>query len=154
MPRPLNTRKKAYLRDGRAPIPNSEATSKVMSANRGKNTGPEVNLRQALWRANARGYKVNSKDLPGRPDIVFTKKRLAVFVHGCFWHRCPICMTRTPKTHEEFWKNKFEKNTERDAKAIEDLHALGWRTMIIWECEVRDNLNDVVNMIKRALEES
>lgn len=152
MPKSPNIGKKVYLRDGRAPIPESEAISKVMSSNRGKNTGPEVILRRALWTADLRGYRVNIKDLPGRPDIVFSKNHLAIFVHGCFWHRCPICMTKTPKTHEEFWKNKFEKNGKRDAKALEDLQALGWKTAVVWECEVRDNLDDVVNMIKKTLE--
>ena len=141
-----------YTRDGRSPVPESEVTSRVMSANRGKDTGPELSLRRALWQKGVRGYRVSVKGLPGSPDLVFTKKHLAIFVHGCFWHRCPICRMSTPKTHEDFWTKKFERNVKRDAKVLDELHNLGWRTLVVWECEVRDGLDDVVQRVKDALE--
>ncbi len=141
-----------FLRDGRAPSPISIVTSKVMSANKGKNTGPELLLRRALWSASIRGYRVHLKYLPGRPDIVFSRKKIAIFVHGCFWHRCPLCMARTPRTHEEFWKAKFTRNAERDEEVLKDLKTLGWTTMVVWECEVRKDVGSIVNRIKLCLE--
>jgi DNA mismatch endonuclease, patch repair protein len=141
-----------YQRDGRSPIPESETTSRVMSANRGKDTGPELSLRRALWQEGVRGYRVNMIGLPGSPDLVFSKKHLAIFVHGCFWHRCPNCQMSVPKTHEDFWTKKFERNVKRDAKVLDELHILGWRTLVVWECEVRDGLDGVVQKVKDTLE--
>lgn len=142
-----------YLRDGRAPLPASETTSRVMSANRGKGTSVEIILRKALWHNGVRGYRTNMKGLPGRPDIVFTKQRLAIFVNGCFWHRCPRCNPSTPRTHAEFWNEKFEKNRARDLKKLEELDLLGWRTLIVWECEVRSDLDGVVRRIDEELDD-
>jgi DNA mismatch endonuclease (patch repair protein) len=147
------SKERRYLRDGRAPIPEKEATSRVMSANRGSDTGLEVTLRKALWSKGVRGYRTNLRGLPGRPDIAFTKHHLAIFVHGCFWHRCPMCQTSTPKTHTKFWSEKFEKNKARDARNLEELRTMGWRTMVIWECEVKDDLKAIVARIERALGE-
>ena len=110
-----------FQRDGRAPIPESDKTSKVMSANRGKDTGPEISLRKALWAKGIRGYRVHPKDLPGRPDIVFPRYRLAILVNGCFWHRCPYCTPSTPKSHTDFWNDKFKRNIERDSRVIIEL---------------------------------
>jgi DNA mismatch endonuclease (patch repair protein) len=152
MQRAYETRTRKYLRDGRAPIPESEVTSRVMSAIKGRGTGLEMTLRKALWRVGIKGYRVNMKGLPGRPDIVFNKRHLAIFVHGCFWHRCKICNISTPKTHKVFWSKKFERNILHDAKVLDDLKTLGWRTMVIWECEVRDDLDEVVRRIGKALE--
>lgn len=139
------------MRDGRAPVPIREATSKVMSANRGRDTGPEISLRRALWAAGLRGYRINVRGLPGRPDIVFPRQHLAIFVHGCFWHRCPHCQVSAPKTHVEFWREKFERNRARDARNIEELNDLGWRTMTVWECEVKAEIQEVVRSISLAL---
>jgi DNA mismatch endonuclease, patch repair protein len=143
---------KRYIRDGRAPIPESETTSRVMSSIKGKDTDLEITLRKALWRDGIKGYRTNVKGLPGRPDIVFNKRHLAIFVHGCFWHRCRKCNVSTPKTHTEFWSNKFERNIKRDAKVLKNLERLGWSTMVIWECEVHDHLEKVVQRVGKALE--
>lgn len=151
---PTKARKgRTYLRDGRAPIPGSEATSRVMRANRGKDTRPEISLRKALWAAGLRGFRANLKGLPGRPDIVYTKQRLAIFVHGCFWHRCPNCQTGAPKTNTEFWTEKFERNMARDAHNMEDLRVLGWKTIIVWECMLKDDIDLIVREIGRELNE-
>lgn len=84
-------------------------------------------------------FRLHKKELPGRPDIVLSKHNTAVFVHGCFWHRHTGCKyASTPKTNQEFWLPKFEKNVERDARKEEALRALGWRVLIVWECETRD----------------
>lgn len=85
---------KNYIRDGRAPIPESEITSKVMSAVRGKDTKPELALRKALKDVGIQGYRLHWKRAPGRPDIAYPGSKVAIFVHGCFWHRCPYCNPR------------------------------------------------------------
>ena len=77
---------KEYIRDGRSPVPKKEATSKVMSANKGKDTNPELLLRKELWKNNIKGYRLHWKKVPGSPDIAFPKKKLAIFINGCFWH--------------------------------------------------------------------
>jgi len=143
--------KPRYQRDGRAPLPQSEKTSKVMSANRGKDTRPEIILRRALWAKGIRGYRLHSKDLPGRPDIVFPKCRLAIMVNGCFWHRCPNCKPSIPKSHTTFWNDKFARNIERDSRVIRELNDMGWRTIVVWECSIRSNVDEVVKMIENEI---
>jgi DNA mismatch endonuclease (patch repair protein) len=138
---------KTYIRDGRAPIPEKESTSKIMSSIKGKNTKPEVTLRKALWNSGTKGYRLHWKKIPGRPDIVFPNKKIAIFVNGCYWHRCPHCDLPLPKSNVEFWTNKFEKNIERDSRKITELTELGWKTLVIWECEIK-NLDNCVQKIK------
>lgn len=141
-------KKQTYLRDGRAPIPKSEAISKVMSANRGKNTKPEILLRKALWAAGLRGYRCNYKKVPGRPDIAFPEKKIAIFVHGCFWHRCPNCNLPLPKSNRAFWKLKFDKNVERDKKKTQGLKKEKWKVLIIWECQINSNkINKIIQTL-------
>ncbi len=140
-----------YLRDGRSPIPENESTSVTMRANRGRDTRPELLLRKALWKSGLRGYRVNVKRLPGRPDIVFTGKRLAILVNGCFWHRCPFCNLPLPRTHVQFWSEKFNRNVERDKRNISELNAIGWRTIVVWECQIGDSTQDFVKMIRSTL---
>ena len=84
-----------YVRDKRSPVPKSEAASRVMSANRGRDTGPELRLRRALWAAGRRGYRLHYKKAPGRPDIAYPSRKIAIFVHGCFWHRLAVSEART-----------------------------------------------------------
>ncbi len=127
-----------YLRDGRAPLPKSEATSRVMSANRGKDTKPEINLRKALREAGLPGYRLHWKGAPGRPDIAYPGHKVAIFMHGDFWHRCPVCNLPLPKTHTEFWEQKLERNVQRDARKVADLEAAGWKVFVCWEHEVRE----------------
>jgi len=140
-----------YIRDGRAPIPEKELTSKVMSANKAKNTQPEIALRKALWKAGARGYRLHWKKVPGRPDIAFPGKKIAIFVNGCFWHRCPHCMPHQPKTNEGFWTKKFQANTERDNKKYTALADHGWKVIVIWECEIKKELaTQITRIIKEV----
>lgn len=131
---------KNYLRDGRAPIPEKESTSRVMSANKAKDTKPELTLRKALWKNGLRGYRLHWKKVPGRPDIAYSKKKIAIFVNGCFWHRCPYCNPSTPKTHKSFWLNKFKKNIERDQRKVKELRELGWKVITVWECQIKKNV--------------
>ena len=136
---------------GPPPKASSKAVSRSMKSNRAKNTSPELALRSALAAARIRGYRIHKKGVPGRPDILFPKRRLAVFVNGCYWHRCSVCALPIPKTHPEFWKKKFELNARRDSRKLEELEAGGWRVLTIWEHEVREDLAGCVERIKRAL---
>lgn len=117
------------------PAASSDATRAVMRANR-RISGIERSFRRGLWAAGCRGYRLQAK-LPGRPDLVFPAQRLAVFVHGCFWHRCPDCTRSLPTANREFWRRKFEANVERDARAQADLAAMGWHVLVVWEHEIR-----------------
>jgi DNA mismatch endonuclease (patch repair protein) len=115
-----------------------------MSRITGRDTAPERALRSALHRAGLR-FRLHRRDLPGRPDIVLPSRRLAIFVHGCFWHRHEGCrFTTTPTTNAEFWQRKFASNTTRDAANVAALEALGWRVIVAWECEVKTSLDDLV----------
>lgn len=141
-----------FVRDARSPMPRSETISKVMSANRGRDTRPERILRSALYASGLRGYRLHRTDIPGRPDISFGRKKLAVFVNGCFWHRCPECRLPLPREHRAFWEEKFERNVERDGRKMTTLTEAGWRVVVIWEHEIRDDLPGCVDRVRAALE--
>ena len=109
-----------------------------MKAVRRENTRPEILVRKVLHGAGLR-FRITKKSLPGTPDIVLTKHRTAIFVHGCFWHRHPDCRyASTPKTRQEYWLPKFAANVERDARKEAALEELGWRVLIVWECETKN----------------
>lgn len=137
--------------DPRNPAPSSLATRTVMIANVGRGTSPELALRRALRAAGERGYRVNLRAEGVRPDIVFTRQRLAVFVHGCFWHRCPTCRFAVPKSNREFWLAKFGRNRARDRAKRRTLERAGWRVVEVWEHDVRDRLGALVRSIGTAL---
>ena len=100
-------------------------------------TGPEIRVRQALHALGLR-FRLHRRDLPGSPDIVLPRVRTAVFVHGCFWHRHLNCRyATTPKSRQDYWLPKFEANVERDARKEAQLQNLGWRVLVIWECETK-----------------
>lgn len=106
-----------------------------MSRIRSRDTGPELLVRSALHRAGYR-FRLHSKSLPGRPDIVLPKYHTVVFVHGCFWHRHRGCrFAYTPKSRVAFWNNKFLSNIERDRRKSKALKELGWRVVTVWECQ-------------------
>ncbi|MGN1189885.1 MAG: very short patch repair endonuclease [Candidatus Ornithospirochaeta sp.] len=107
----------------------------TMQAIKGKNTKPEMIVRSYLFKKGLR-YRVNVKKLPGTPDIVLKKWRCVVFVNGCFWHGHNGCFI-LPQTNTEFWKNKIERNINRDRENIHKLEAMGWRVIVVWECEIR-----------------
>ena len=106
-----------------------------MRANRGKDAGPEKTLRALLREAGYSGYRLHWKRVPGRPDIAYPGRKVAVFVHGDFWHRCPRCNLPLPKTNREFWERKFALNAERDKRKVDALEALGWTVVVVWECK-------------------
>jgi DNA mismatch endonuclease (patch repair protein) len=129
-----------------------EATTKSMQSNVPTDTTIEIALRRELWRLGARGYRKNHKGLPGSPDIAFTRQKFAVFVHGCFWHRCPTCSRNlSPATNKMFWTLKFEQNAERDARNEKRLRGLGYKVFIAWECAVRSNPTRLARSILKAL---
>jgi len=129
--------KRSYIRDGRAPVPVNEKTSHIMSAVRAKDTKPELLARKILSSAGVRGYRLHSRAVPGRPDIVFPTKKVAVFVHGCFWHGCPYCKPKLPKTHRMFWFRKIRTNKLRDARKLKELKKRGWNSIVLWACRLR-----------------
>lgn len=115
-----------------------ERRSRLMSRVRSKNTTPEVVVRK-LSHALGYRFRLYRKDLPGKPDLVFPRQNKAIFVHGCFWHRHEGCRKATfPKSRQDFWREKFDRNVERDAKAIEALEAEAWSVLVVWECETKD----------------
>lgn len=103
-----------------------------------KDTGPEWAVRRWLHSRGYR-YRLHPKTLPGRPDIVLPGRRLAIFVHGCFWHSHGCDKGRAPKSKLDYWGPKLEANRERDARKAAELEALGWRVLTIWQCETKDD---------------
>ena len=113
-----------------------EARSRNMSRVRSTDTRPEFVLRSLLHRAGFR-FRLKRADLPGHPDLTLPRHRCVIFVHGCFWHRHQGCKRATmPATHREKWALKFEKNVRRDAEVRAALEALGWKVLVVWECEL------------------
>lgn len=142
---------KTYLRDGRAPVPKNERTSALMSRIRAKNTGPERALRTALAAAGVKGYRLHYAKAPGRPDIAFVGRKVAVFVHGCFWHGCPHCQPARPKSHKTFWHEKLDRNKARDARKEQELRDAGWEVLTIWECRLKEDAAREVARVRQAL---
>jgi len=141
-----------YKRDGRSPVPKLEITSRVMRGNRGKNTCPELTLRKALREAGLPGYRLHWNKAPGRPDISYPGRRIAIFVNGCYWHRCPKCKMSLPKSHSEFWRIKFDRNVKRDREKAKALTSNGWQVLIIWECEIDGDIALCIARVRRILE--
>jgi len=135
----------------KTPLTRSEQMARV----RGKDTGTERRVRAALHAAGLR-YRLHAQDLPGKPDIVFRSRRVAIFVHGCFWHRhddSACKLARLPKSRLEFWLPKLDGNRERDARNLTALEAAGWRVLIVWECQSRDAaVLDAVVQTVRSIE--
>ncbi|MBK9273158.1 MAG: very short patch repair endonuclease [Flavobacteriales bacterium] len=142
---------RTYLRDGRAPVPRDPRVSATMSRIRAKHTGPELLVRKALRELGLTGYRLHYAKAPGRPDITFVGRKVAVFVHGCFWHGCPHCQPRRPKTHAGFWNAKLDRNSERDAEKVRALQQAGWTVFTLWECRVRKSVGKEVGRVMRRL---
>lgn len=123
---------------GPPPRASSRAVSKSMKSNVAKGTTPEILMKTTLRKAGLKDYVSSPKDVPGRPDIAFPKKKIAIFVHGCFWHRCPYHAPSLPKAHRAFWKRKFERNVIRDRIKKKVLEKAGWKVFVFWECDIRN----------------
>lgn len=141
-----------YKRDSRSPVPKNVTTSKVMSAIKAKETGPEIMLRKALFKNKLLGYRKNVKSLPGKPDVVFTKKRVVIFVNGCYWHGCKVCGWKPPKHNTSYWAEKISKNRQRDAKKILGLRTLGYKVIIIWDHDLKGDLTKVIDNVAKQLQ--
>lgn len=114
-----------------------EKRSDIMSKISGKNTKPEIIVRKYLFSKGLR-FRINVKALPGKPDIVLPKFKVAIFVHGCFWHGHSCKRGKLPETNKEFWQNKINKNIDRDNKNLSELEEIGWKVITIWQCEIKN----------------
>jgi DNA mismatch endonuclease, patch repair protein len=115
-----------------------ERRSWLMSRVKSKNTSPEIRVRQVVHALGLR-FRLHPKNLPGQPDLVFPKHEVALFVHGCFWHRHPGCSKASmPKSRTEYWRRKFDANVARDTATEKELQRLGWHVLTIWECTTRE----------------
>jgi DNA mismatch endonuclease (patch repair protein) len=126
-----------------------ERRSWLMSRVGGKNTAPEIRVRRAAHAIGLR-FRLHRRDLPGTPDLLFPYRRVALFVHGCFWHRHPGC-PKASAPSSSFWAAKFLSNTARDARACADLTKLGWKVVVIWECETKDSQHLNKTVRKRVI---
>lgn len=122
-----------------------EQRSKNMSHIRSKDTSIELKVRKYLFSLGYR-YRVNYKKLPGKPDIVFTKKKIAIFIHGCYWHghNCNSRYAHVSKSNTDYWNTKIQRNQERDKINIEQLEKDGWKVIVLWECEIKENFEFII----------
>lgn len=132
----------------------AERRSWNMSRIRSRDTGPELTLRSMLHRAGFR-FRLHDRSLPGTPDIVMKKHRAAILVHGCYWHRHEGCRNATtPSSRTDFWQEKFTATVARDERNIEALKELGWKPIVIWECDLKKRPEHVMAEIRRKLGEA
>lgn len=127
-----------------------EQRSRTMRAVRSRDTAPEMIVRRFLHATGLR-FRLHDRSLPGVPDLVFPSRRIALFVHGCFWHQHPGCKAADrPKSRPDYWNRKLDGNMVRDARHLVELTAAGWTAMVIWECETRDpqRLADLASKIR------
>lgn len=125
-----------------------DTRSRMMRGIKGADTQPELRVRRRMHAAGLR-YRLRSRDLPGRPDLVFRRIRTAVFVHGCFWHQHPGCRyAAQPGTNAEFWANKLRGNVERDLRVQGELVRMGWAVSVVWECASDQAIDDVIAQLR------
>lgn len=138
-----------------ADIVSKKTRSRMMSSIRGKDTKPEMVVRKYLH-AHGFRYRLHDKKLPGKPDLVLKKYNVVIFINGCYWHRHEGCeLATTPSTNTAFWTNKFEKTKQRDIRNINTIHALGWRTVTVWECALRgQGLTRTLKLVTSAIIEN
>ena len=121
-----------------------------MSHIKSKDTAVEIKVRSHLFRQGFR-FRKNVKSLPGKPDIVLPKYKTVIFIHGCFWHRHDCKRATNPKTKVEYWEQKFKRNVENDKRHIEELNALGWKVIILWECEINKKFDETMKCLINSL---
>lgn len=129
-----------------------EQRSKNMSHIKSKDTSIELKVRRYLFSLGYR-YRVNYKNLPGKPDIVFTKKKIAIFIHGCYWHghNCNSRYAHVSKSNTDYWSAKIKRNQERDKRNIELLEKDGWKVIVLWECEIKEDFEKVIKNLVNNL---
>jgi DNA mismatch endonuclease, patch repair protein len=128
-----------------------EMRSWIMSRISGRNTKPEIAVRSVIHRLGYR-FRLHRTDLPGKPDIVMPRLKKAVFVNGCFWHGHRCLRGRRPTSNKRFWNKKLDLNKQRDAKFNRQLRGLGWKILVVWECELK-NADKLINRLKGFLDE-
>ena len=131
----------ALLARRAAPAATDYGTHRSMQGNKGKDTKPELLVRERLREAGLTGYRLQWK-VPGRPDVAWPGRKVAVFINGCFWHRCPRCNPSTPKKNTEYWDAKFARNVERDQENLAALRDDGWTVHVLWECQLKKKARD------------
>ena len=130
----------------------AERRSEIMSHIKSKDTSIELMVRRYLFASGYR-YRVNYKALPGKPDIVFTKKKIAIFIHGCYWHGhdCRSRYAHASQSNKAYWRPKIERTKQRDQNHIQTLEADGWRVIVLWECEIRLDFFKTIEKIDLCL---
>jgi len=125
---------------------------KTMQSNKRSGSAPELAVRKALWAIGLRGYRLNVKALPGKPDIVYPRAKVAVFVQGCFWHHCPKCRCgKWPIRNARYWKAKIGRNAERDRQVTAELSERGYEVVALWECDVKRCVEKAVEPVAEAV---
>jgi len=132
-------------------IVDAATRSRMMSGIRGRNTKPEILIRSQLHRRGFR-FRLDARDLAGRPDIVLPRYRAVIFVHGCFWHGHDCHLFKWPQTRPEFWRDKIGRNRANDAKAQAALLDAGWRVATVWECALRGANRDIDGVLQRLID--
>lgn len=131
----------------------TDAVRKSMRNNKRRDTKLELLVRSRLFAEGLRGYRVDVGSLPGRPDIVFHRARVAIFVNGCFWHGCPYCTRNiTPSSNAEFWNNKLRQTKERDARSRQALEELGFRVITLWGCQIHADCTASVERVRQSVD--
>lgn len=130
----------------------SKRRSEIMSHIKSKDTSIELMVRRYLFHMGYR-YRINYKALPGKPDIVFTKKKIAIFIHGCYWHGhgCKSRYAHTSRSNQTYWGPKIEQTRQRDQNHIDILKAQGWQVIVLWECQIRDHFDETMSQLKNIL---
>lgn len=125
----------------------SATRSRIMGRVASKNTSSELAVRRAVHAFGFR-FRLHRKDLPGNPDVVFPRYKMAVFVHGCFWHGHGCKRARMPVTHSDYWTSKRQRNNERDSKSQASLQALSWGVVVIWTCQLQEGITGLINNLR------
>jgi len=134
-----------------ADVVDKATRSRMMSGIKSKNTKPEILIRSLLHKQGFR-FRIHSKKLPGKPDIVLKKYNAVIFINGCFWHGHNCHLFKLPKTREKFWKDKINYNKDNDQRVIDNLKKLNWRICLIWECSIKYANSPVHDIIKQINE--
>ena len=134
-----------------SPPPSSASVRLSMQGNKSKGTAAETKLGSILKAKGVLNYSVNDSRLPGSPDFAFWDNQVAILVNGCYWHRCPHCKPNFPKSNQQYWAAKFERNRLRDKRTKAMLRSIGWQPIIIWECKLKKDPEKVVRRIQRVL---
>ena len=129
-----------------------EQRHRNMSHIKSKNTSLEILVRKRLFHDGFR-YRINVSNLPGKPDIVLPKYHTVIFVNGCFWHRHNCKLATMPKTHTDFWKRKFEQNVKNDLANHKKLRNLGWHVVILWECEIKEDFEQLIKVTENEMKQ-